>query len=107
MAARRASACTGFVMTNSGFSAEICLEEPELVFFAVPYDDGFTAYVGGQETDILRVDNGLMAVLCPAGCSSIDFVYSPAGLPLSRTVTLIALPIWLGYTGYFAWKRRR
>ena len=107
VAARRASACTGFVMTNSGFSAEICLEEPELVFFAVPYDDGFTAYVGGQETDILRVDNGLMAVLCPAGCSSIDFVYSPAGLPLSRTVTLIALPIWLGYTGYFAWKRRR
>ena len=73
-------------MTNSGFSAEINLEKPDLVFFSVPYDDGFTAYVGGQETEILRVDNGMMAVLCPAGWSSIDFVYSPAGLPLSRTV---------------------
>ena len=107
IADRRASACSDFVMTNSGFSAEIYLEKPNLVFFAVPYDDGFTACVGGQEAEILRVDNGLMAVLCPAGWSSIDFVYSPAGLGLSRTVTLIALPIWLAYTGYFAWKRRR
>ena len=107
IADRRASACSDFVMTNSGFSAEIYLEKPELVFFSVPYDEGFTAYVGGQEADILRVDNGLMAVLCPAGWSSIDFVYSPAGLGLSRAVTLAALAVWLGYTGYFAWKRRR
>ena len=27
-------------------------------------------------------------------------VYSPEGLPLSRTVTLVALPIWLAYTGW-------
>ena len=107
IADRRASACSGFVMTNSGFSAEINLEKPDLVFFSVPYDDGFTAYVGGQETEILRVDNGMMAVLCPAGWSSIDFVYSPAGLPLSRTVTLIALPIWLGYTGWHLWRKKK
>ena len=107
VADRRASACSDFVMTNSGFSAEIELDRANLVFFSVPYDDGFTAYVNGQETEILRVDNGLMAVLCPAGWSSIDFVYSLAGLPLSRTVTLIAIPIWLAYTGYFIWKRRK
>ena len=107
IADRRASACSSFVMTNSGFSAEINLEKPDLVFFSVPYDDGFTAYVGGQETEILRVDNGMMAVLCPAGWSSIDFVYSPAGLPLSRTVTLIALPIWLGYTGWHLWRKKK
>ena len=48
-----------------------------------------------------------MAVLCPAGWSSIDFVYSPAGLGLSRAVTLAALAVWLGYTGYFVWKKRK
>ena len=64
---RRASACSVFQMTNSGFHAEIDLGKEDLVFFSVPYDDGFTAYVNGQETDILRVDEGLMAVLAPAG----------------------------------------
>ena len=107
IADRRASACSSFTMTNSGFSAEIQLEKPNLVFFSVPYDDGFTAYVGGQEAEILRVDNGMMAVLCPAGWSRIDFVYSPAGLPLSRTVTLVALPIWLAYTGWNLWRRKK
>ena len=107
IAGRRASACSSFTMTNSGFSAEIQLEKPNLVFFSVPYDDGFTAYVGGQEAEILRVDNGMMAVLCPAGWSRIDFVYSPAGLPLSRTVTLVALPIWLAYTGWNLWRRKK
>ncbi len=107
VADRRASACSEFIMTNSGFSAEIELDRANLVFFSVPYDDGFTAYVNGVETEILRVDNGLMAVLCPAGWSSIDFVYQPAGLSLSRTVTLIAIPVWLVYTGWHLWQRKK
>ena len=106
VALRRQSACSSFQMTNNGFGAEIQLERPNLVFFSVPYDDGFTAYVNGQETEILRVDNGLMAVLCPEGQSTIDFVYVPVGLSLSRTVTLAALVVWAAYTGFFVWRRR-
>jgi uncharacterized membrane protein YfhO len=106
---RRAHSCSVFQMNNAGFHAEITLEKQNLVFFSVPYDDGFTAYVDGQETEILRVDEGLMAVLCPAGTVTIDFVYQPDGIRLSRTVTLAALPVFLLYTGYFAWdeKKRR
>ena len=47
-----------------------------------------------------------MAVLCPEGQSTIDFVYVPAGLSLSRTVTLAALVVWAAYTGFFVWRRR-
>ena len=106
---RRASACTTFEMNSAGFHAEATLDRANLMFFSVPYDDGFTAYVDGQETEILRVDEGLMAVLCPAGTVTIDFVYQPDGIRLSRTVTLAALPVFLLYTGYFAWdeKKRR
>ena len=106
---RRASACTAFEMTSAGFHAEATLDRANLMFFSVPYDDGFTAYVDGQETEILRVDEGLMAVLCPAGTVTIDFVYQPDGIRLSRTVTLAALPVFLLYAGHFAWdeKKRR
>ena len=104
---RRASACSDFVMTNSGFSAEIQLDEANLVFFSVPYDDGFTAYVNGQETEILRVDDGLMAVLCPEGWSNIDFVYEPDGLALSRGVTLVAIPVFILYLGWNWFQRRK
>lgn len=104
---RRAHSCSVFQMNNAGFHAEITLDKANLVFFSVPYDDGFTAYVNGEKADILRVDEGLMAVLCPAGASSIDFVYQAAGLSASRVVTAVALPVWVVYVAYFVRRKRR
>ena len=104
---RRAHSCSVFQMNNAGFHAEITLEKTNLVFFSVPYDDGFTAYVNGEKADILRVDKGLMAVLCPAGASSIDFVYQAAGLSASRVVTAVAIPVWVVYVAYFVRRKRR
>ena len=104
---RRAHSCSVFQMNNAGFHAEITLDKANLVFFSVPYDDGFTAYVNGEKTDILRVDEGLMAVLCPTGASSIDFVYQAAGLSASRVVTAVAIPVWVVYVAYFVRRKRR
>ena len=104
---RRAHSCSVFQMNNAGFHAEITLDKPNLVFFSVPYDDGFTAYVNGEKTDILRVDEGLMAVLCQPGASSIDFVYQAAGLSASRVVTAVAIPVWVVYVAYFVRRKRR
>ncbi len=104
---RRAHSCSVFQMNNAGFHAEITMDKPNLVFFSVPYDDGFTAYVNGEKTDILQVDEGLMAVLCPAGASSIDFVYQAAGLSASRVVTAVAIPVWVVYVAYFVRRKRR
>ena len=104
---RRAHSCSVFQMNNAGFHAEITLEKQNLVFFSVPYDDGFTAYVNGEKADILQVDEGLMAVLCPAGASSIDFVYQAAGLSASRVVTAVAIPVWVVYVAYFVRRKRR
>ena len=104
---RRANSCSVFQMNNAGFHAEITLDKPNLVFFSVPYDDGFTAYVNGEKTDILQVDEGLMAVLCPAGASSIDFVYQAAGLSASRVVTAVAIPVWVVYVACFVRRKRR
>ena len=104
---RRASACSTFRMTNSGFHAEITLKKDDLVFFSVPYDDGFTAYVNGKEADIVRVDEGLMAVLAPAGENTIDFVYQADSYSLASKVSLAALAAFVLYAGYFVWKKKK
>ena len=104
---RRAHSCSVFQMNNAGFHAEITMDKANLVFFSVPYDDGFTAYVNGEKTDILQVDEGLMAVLCQPGASSIDFVYQAAGLSASRVVTAVAIPVWVVYVACFVRRKRR
>lgn len=77
---RAATACTDFAFDQSGFHATTAeLSEENLVFFSVPWDKGWTAFVDGQETPILKADYGLMAIDVPAGVHEITFTYLPWG----------------------------
>ena len=86
-AMRAETACTEFSFTVSGFKATANLEKDNLVFFSVPYDEGFTAAVDGAPAVIEKVDGGLMAVFVPSGSHRIEFTYYPKGL---RTCIVIS-----------------
>lgn len=103
-AQRRSSGVVGFTATRTGFSAMSSQSQATLVFFSVPYDDGFTATVNGESVPVLNVDNGLMAVPVPAGESKIVFTYHTPGLGLSVCISLGALAV---YAVYLLWLRRR
>ncbi|MBQ8121829.1 MAG: YfhO family protein [Ruminococcus sp.] len=107
--ARAASACYEFEPDGKGFSAKIDLEKDNLVFFSIPYDKGFTAYVDGQETEIEKVFDGLSAVYVPAGDHSIRFDYRLLGLKEGMAVTTVCLVLFALYCcGCFVlWVRRR
>ena len=46
---RRALSCYDFQIDNRGFTARSNLEEETLMFFSVPYDEGWSATVNGEE----------------------------------------------------------
>ncbi|MBQ8961393.1 MAG: YfhO family protein [Ruminococcus sp.] len=107
--ARAASSCYEFEPDGKGFSAKTRLEKDNLVFFSIPYDKGFTAYVDGQETEIEKVFDGLSAVFVPAGDHSIRFDYRVIGLKEGAAVSVVCLSLLLIYScGCFVlWLRRR
>ncbi len=94
---RSESACYDFVKSTNGFSAKINTPKPNLVFFSVPYDKGFTAYVNGQETTIEKVSNGFMAVEVPEGESTITFEYFTAGLKEGIIITICSAGVFIIY----------
>lgn len=100
---RRAAGVTEFTATRTGFTAVTDYDSDQLVFFSVPYDDGFTATVNGQAARIEKVDNGLMAVRVPAGHAEIVFTYRTPGLDVGLAVTLTGLA---AYALYLLWLRR-
>ena len=104
---RRLSAALEFTATRTGFTARTHYAQEELVFFSVPYDDGFTATVNGQPADIEKVDNGLMAVRVPAGAADIVFTFHTPGLALSAGVSLAGLAVYAGYLLLLHFKRKR
>ena len=86
--ARRSMACTAFERDNGGFSASIDADKDRLVFFSVPYEDGWSATVNGQPAQIEKVNVGFMAVRVPAGQSAIRFDYETPGLKLGVCVSI-------------------
>lgn len=97
---RRETAASSFSRDNSGFSATISLPKDNLVFFSVPYEEGWSATVNGKPAEIVKANVGFMAVLCPKGDNvSIRFNYKTPGLGIGALISLGALAVFLLYIG--------
>lgn len=96
-AARRAECCSAFIRGKNSFLAEITTADDELVFFSIPYEEGWTATVNGKPAQIENVSGGFMAVRVPAGMSSIRFDYETPGMTGGMLVTAGAAVAWALY----------
>ena len=104
--ARQNSSGVYFHTTDNGFESLIYLPEDNLVFYSVPYDEGWKAYVNGKETAIEKVDIGFMAVYAEAGTNEIVFVYETPGLKIGLLISLTSLLLTVLYILYFVKKTK-
>lgn len=104
---KRAHSCYYFKEDTNGFDAKIDLDESKLVFFSVPYEQGWTAEVNGEPAEIEKVSYGFMAVKCPAGDNTITFRYKTAGLAEGKIISAAGWGILLIYiaAGYIYSKK--
>lgn len=103
---RAATACTTFTYDPTGYQATIDLPRENLVFFSIPWDRGFTAYVDGQEAPIEKVDYGFIAVLVPEGEHSIDLVWKPYGIEAGVAGSVVGIILAAGIA-VFDYKKTR
>lgn len=96
-----------FTYDSYGFTAKVDALDKGLLFFSVPYEAGFTAYVNGHTTEIIYANNGFMAVEVPKGGSVVEFKYETPMLKLGGLVTLVAFLIFLAYTYVIYQKRKK
>lgn len=104
------NSCRSFEYTKDGFLAEYDnFGSEKLMFFSVPYSDGFKATVNGEEVEVEKVDFGFMAVKIPGyrDCK-IEFTYTTPGLKTGVIVSLMALAAYAVYiTAVFFYRRKR
>ena len=98
----KATSAVYFETDNNGFTAKVQREKESLVFFSVPYDEGWTATVNGEKTEIEKVNKGFMAVKVGAGESEIRFDYMTPGLSLGAKITAASAAVFLIYIIIFS-----
>lgn len=94
---RKVESCYYFKKDSDGFDAKIKLDEDRLVFFSVPYDEGFTATVNGKEVEVENVFDGLMAIRVPAGDNEIRFDFETPGLKYGVIISATGVLILVAY----------
>ena len=104
---RAGAASSSFKVASGGFTCEIKLRHNDLVFFSVPYDAGWTAYVNGVETAIEKVNVGFMAVPAGRGDNVIEFRYETPGLKTGLMISGGTLVVAAAYVAARSYKRRR
>lgn len=93
----RKNCADSFVLTNTGFKSSITLDKGNLVFYSVPYDDGWSATVNGKKVDVERVNSGFVAVYAEAGENEIVFTYETPGLKMGVIISVVSLLVLLIY----------
>ncbi len=105
--ARRETAATSFKTGKNSFEATVTREKDTLVFFSIPYDEGWTATVNGKAVPVEKVNIGFMAVPVEAGESTIVFRYETPGLKTGFIISGAALLILIAYVFIFRVKKPR
>lgn len=87
---RKETTCQTFNYQPNGFTCSITLQKPELLFFSIPYDEGWKATVNEMAVDIEKVDHGYIGLYLNEGTYDIEFTYFPPGLKLGTFISLMS-----------------
>ncbi|MGD9605379.1 MAG: YfhO family protein [Bacilli bacterium] len=90
----------------NGFNGDITLNEDGLLFVSLPYNQGFTAFVDGEETPIEIVNVGYMGIYLQNGYHEITFEYKVQGMNIGLYLSLVSIIAILGLTLIKARKKR-
>ena len=71
--------CYDLEMNTYGLTAKIDLSRRDLVFFSISHNKGRKAYIDGAETEIFKVNNGMVGIIVPEGQHEIEFCYTVRG----------------------------
>ena len=74
----------------------IDLEENKLLCLSIPYSSGWTAYVDGQETPLLRANTMYMALPLTAGTHTVELRYATRGLGVGALLSAAGVLIFCG-----------
>ncbi len=86
-------------------SGTISLDSSKYLLLTIPYTDGWTAYVDGEEVEILQANTMYMALYLEAGDHEIVLTYSTPGLKVGLIISGLSFAILMIFACFRRSKR--
>ena len=95
-----------FYKTNH-FSADIKLDDDQVLFTSIPFDEGWHIYENGKELNKQKFANTFILLDIGSGYHELEFKYIPKGLYLSVIITIISLLFFTVYMVLYRYKKKK
>ncbi len=82
--------------TDTEISGTVDFAESGILYTSIPYDEGWTVTVDGEDIaseDLLAVGDALLAVRLGSGSHTVSFSYTPKGLLIGAGISVFALAV--------------
>ncbi len=76
---------------HNRFTGKIQVKDPAILYFSIPYDEGWKVRVDGRDTEKFRVNYGMSAVLMPPGTHHVVLSYELPYLKGWLTLTILGI----------------
>ena len=76
---------------TTSLSGHIDVKEDGLLFLSIPYAEGWSAVVDGQEAEIVPIQDALMGIRLKAGSHDISLKYTPAGFKAGLIISIASV----------------
>lgn len=73
----------------------ISLDSTKYLLLTIPYSSGWTAYVDGEEQELLQANTMYMALYLEAGDHEISLVYHTPGLSVGAAVSVVSAAVFV------------
>lgn len=78
-------------LANNRISGTVSVEDDRILQIAVPYSDGWTAKVNGEEVEVFRCGGMYMGIDLKAGTNAVEMEYATPGLKEGAVISALAL----------------
>ena len=99
--------CTIEKVKETQLHGEFTASAGQKLLFTIPYDEGWTCYIDGKETEIKQVLGVFMAVDAPEGTHSYEMKFFPVGMKTGIGLSAAALLTTLVYIPVDSRRRKK
>lgn len=82
-------------------------DKAKILFFAIPFDKGWSAKVDGKEAVIEKVDAGLMGILLEKGSHEVELKFEPPTVKEGTYVSIASILLWGVAVAFVSFRKRK
>jgi uncharacterized membrane protein YfhO len=93
--------------SENNIKGSVTINNPKVLFFSIPFDEGWSAKLNGVDAKLYRINSGLTGLLINKGINEVELSFEPRLRSKGKLISIASLLILFGLLGFTAFLKRK